>query len=216
MSRPDRQFAPPGFSLVELLAALAVLTIGLVSIFLALSSSRGQLMRLDVQVIGRLLAQSILEQAVHRFEIRDARYFDVNTPPGVIVTRAGNGGWKPPFEALASPRTRVLPSAGAGNPYFSADGPVWPTPMDESERRFYERFSYEVRVSYETTPVAGGAAVPLDADADGRGETDLARIEVEVFAMPLEGPQQEQSVCNLTTLVAAGDSTPGAASLGGF
>src|SRR5690606_24313933 len=141
----------------------------------------------------------------------DARYFKLTTPPDELARRAVAGAWREPFQALAQPRTPVL--APANNPYFAGpDAPALPAPFDPDERRLWERLSYEVRVAFDLPEVKGVLPAPLDSNMDGVPETDLARVEVELYAVPLEGGA-ERSACKLTTLVAAHDKAPGAGAL---
>lgn len=203
-----------GVSLVEVLLAAAILACGAASVLWALSSARGQWLRQDVALLARLLAASALESAVDRARNRDMRYFTVTTSPDEVTRRAAAGMWKQPFDALAHRRARVLEPSPLLNGYFAGPGaPALPEPFDADERRLWERLSYEVRVSYEAAETERGTPKPLDSDRDGVPETDLARIEVEVFARPDDGGE-ERSACRLTTLVAAHDRTPGATVLG--
>lgn len=196
-----------GFSLVELLVAAAIMGVSLFSIWLSLSSGRRQAHRLDVAVTAQYLAHSVIEQAVSRLAASDRRFFKLTTPPQELVLASARGDWKAPFLAVASPRRGVLD----GGPYFDpATGPVLP-PMNEEERRWWASFSYEVRPGFAIRTEDGGAEVPLDANGDGKPESDLASLEVEVFYTPPGGP--EQRACRLTTLVAAPDRAPGATAL---
>ena len=200
-----------GLSLLEVLIAAAILACGAASVLWTLSSAKEQWLRQDVAMVARLLASSLLESAVHRAHTHDARYFKLSTSPDELVRRAAASAWKQPFQALAQPHTAVL--ATAANPYFaSPEAPALPQPFDPDERRLWERLSYEVRVAFDMPEVRGVAAAPLDSNQDGIPETDLARIEVEVFVIPLEGGA-ERSACQLTTLIAAHDKAPGAGAL---
>ena len=91
--------------------------------------------------------------------------------------------------------------------YFdTTSGPPLPSPGAESE--FWRAFSYEVRVSFALVRAENSAPVPLDAEADGQRETDLGRIEVELFHTP-EGAPAAASVCRLSTILGVPDSPPG-------
>jgi hypothetical protein len=157
-----------------------------------------------------------MEQAVEVHRTSDARSFDITTAPEDIVMAAASGRWKVPFMRLAQPRIALL-AAGVPNRYFgplSPTSPALPDPMDPDERRLFERFSYEVTVHFDVSPRGDGAKAPLDADGDARGETDLARLEVQVFFRPPERESVELPVCRLTTLISSRDKIAGAGSLG--
>ena len=206
-----------GVSLVEVLLAAAILATAAGSIFFTLSSARGQLVRQDVALVGRLLASSVIEQAVHRLSVSDTRYFQLQTPIDEISQRAAQGRWKTAFLALAQPRTPVLSPPGAANPYFTGPAaPALPVPFDPDERRFYERFSYELRTTFDLVRQTGTAPVALDANGDGKPERDLAHLEVEVYFQPFEAGETLRSACKLNTLVVSQDKTPGAAALSEF
>lgn len=176
-----------------------------------LSSAKDQWLRQDVAMVARLLATSLIESAVHRVRTHDTRYFKLGTPPDELARRAAAGAWKAPFQALAHPRTAIL--ATAANPYFTGpDSPALPQPFDPDEQRLWGHLSYEVRVAFEMTEARAVAPGPIDSNQDGVAETDLARIEVEIFVVPLEGGAA-RSACKLTTLVAAHDKAPGAGAL---
>lgn len=195
-------------SLVEVLLAAAILACGATSVLWALSSARGQWLRQDAALLARLIASSALEQAVARARASDLRFWKVTTPPDEIARRLRDGAWKRPFEALAHRRARVLEPSPLLNAYFAGPAaPPWPEPFDPDERRLWERFSYEVRVTFEGT--FDGQAGELRASGERVRATDLARLEVEVFVRPEDGGD-ERSACRLTTLVAAHDRTPGA------
>ena len=210
MNREDSRAA---ISLVEVLVAAAILACGAASVFWTLASTREQWLRQDVAVVARLLASSVTESAVHRARNQDNRYFTVTTTPNELARRAAAGLWKAPFLALAQPKTPVLTRDGVANPYFTGNGaPALPQPFDPDERRLWERFSYEVRVTFDIRELPGQVAVPLDSNGDGFPETDLARIEVEIYVIPPDGGD-ERSAAKLTTLVAAHDKSPGAQAL---
>lgn len=198
-------------SLVEVLIAAAILACGAASVLWTLSSTKEAWLRQDIAMVARLLATSALESAVHRVRTHDARYFKLTTAPDELARRAAAGAWKQPFQALAQPHTAIL--AAANNPYFAGpDAPALPVPFDPDERRLWERLFYEVRVAFDMPEIKSVQPAPLDANMDGVPETDLARIEVEIFVIPLEGGP-ERSAAKLTTLVAAHDKTPGAGAL---
>lgn len=214
MTRPAgtgrRELGTPGFTVLELLVALAVLTIGLVTIFGTLAATKDQVLRTDVLITGRLLAQCILDGAQHRFHVGDARFFRLDTPPDEVFQRALEGAWRQPFLALRQARTGVMTPSGQGNPYFDATGPRLPSgPEAVAEMRFWEEFSYEVRVDFDVVLTAGSGAVPLDSDGDGKHEIDMARLEVEVFHGTRDASVPDRSVCTVTTLLVAQDKTPG-------
>jgi type II secretory pathway pseudopilin PulG len=204
--------APPnGISFVELLVALAILVVGLTVTFGSLAAGKDQIVRLDAVVTGRILAQSILDQALHRFNNSDSRHFDLNTSPSQMLITTVRGDWKKAFLSLSQSHTPVLTPPGVNNPYFdSASGPPRPAGLDASgEKGFWSGFAYEVRVSFDVVNKLGDPAVPIDADGDGKAEVDLARLEAEVYFQSADGPASERSVCKLSTLVHVPDKAPG-------
>ncbi|MBI4861025.1 MAG: type II secretion system protein [Candidatus Riflebacteria bacterium] len=197
-----------GLSLLELLIAVAIVIVALASIFDTLRQNRSTYLRLDALVVGRLLAESIMDQAVHRFQIEDERFFDLSSTPVQIAAAARRGDWKRPFLALARSKTPVLTPPGRSNPYFDpTTGPVLPS--DPGELRFFQGFAYEVTVSFDRSKDEEGPTTSIDSDGDSRGETDMARIVVEVFYRSADGPPIERSVCRLSTFVVVRDKAPG-------
>jgi prepilin-type N-terminal cleavage/methylation domain-containing protein len=123
-----------GFSLVETLIALMILGVTLAAITGGIYTGQDAARRVDVLVTGRALAVSLMEQVIHRFHIRDNRYYRLETDPSDIMlrTQTGNVGlqvppdatrpytldWQKPFLDLAQVRTCVL---GAPAPATTVD-----------------------------------------------------------------------------------------------
>jgi len=210
MRSPQRR----ALSLVEILISLGILGVGLAAVFEGLSSSRAAAARMDVQLCGRWLAQSVMERCLEQVRNSDNRYFQLGSSPEGILAAARAGTWKQPFEALARPRTRFFEPDGTPGPYFdAATGPVWPPSIEVTEINFWKGFSYEVRVGFDMQEEVDGAPVPIDSDGDGKPETDLARLDVEVFWAPADGSSAERPVSLLTTLAGAPDKPPGIGAL---
>lgn len=207
----DGRACTGGFSLLELLVAITILVLCVTSIFGTLSATKGHYLRTDALITGRLLAQSILEQAKHRLHAGDPRFYKLDTSPSELYARTLRLEWRRPFEKLAHPKTPVITQPGPSTPYFDpTNGPWLPSGPDAAdELAYWEGFSYEVRVGFDLVPQLGGLAVPIDSDGDGLGEIDVARIEVEVFFKAPDGSTPDRSVCKLTTLLTSLDKTPG-------
>jgi len=210
LSRRSRAVGRPGFSLIELLMALVIFVIGAGTLFFGLSSGRQQFLKADVLLTGRLLARAVMARVQHLHRIRDPRFSQLGTPVGEVLTKALAGEWKDPFEALSHARAPFFGSSGPDDYLGGDEGPVLPTgPGADNEMKFWRRFSFEVRVSFDVQQDLATAAVPIDSNGDGRGETDLARVDVEIFYQPPEDHAVERAVCQLTTILASRDKTPG-------
>jgi prepilin-type N-terminal cleavage/methylation domain-containing protein len=197
-----------GMSLLEIVIALAILLVAVLTLVDSLSASRDTAARLDVLITGQLLAESILDTARHHFQGADSRFHTLGTPPETLIVDAATGKWKLPFLALAQRRTVVT----APGPYFDAvKGPVLPDPAAEpAAHRWLSRFSYEVRVQFEVAGATG--QVPIDADGDGKPEIDVGELAVEVFYTAGPG-EASRSAALLKTLLTAPDKAPGAGAL---
>jgi hypothetical protein len=193
---------------LEVMMALTITAICTLSLYGSFFVSREQAVRLDVTIAGRLLAHSILDQALDRFYVEDSRFFSLDTPPSKIHARIEQNEWKQPFLELACPRTPVITEAGRNNPYFDPmHGPAMPLAIDdEADRRFWMDFSYQVEVDFNYHTTSEVKALPLDSDGDGQGEVDLGRVRVTVFH---ESVTENRLVCSFTSLVSIRDKTPG-------
>jgi type II secretory pathway pseudopilin PulG len=200
-----------GLSMLELVVAFAVLMVGVASILESLSTAKDQAVRLDVLSTGRMLAQSVMEQAQERLAVEGSRFARLDAPVDQVRAKLAAGDWKKPFEALRQQRTGVMEPGGAANPYFDPqNGPLLPGASEApDELPLWQALSYEVRVGFDVRVRKEQAPVAIDADGDGVGENDVARLDVEVFFQP-DAAKPPQSVCLLTTLVAAPDRIPGA------
>lgn len=204
----SRRSGRDAFSLLELLVALTILVCSLATIGQALWGARDHYLRADLDLVGRLVAECIMEQVQQRWDLMDGRCFEMSTPPGEITERMLTGAWRRPFEALAVPRRRLI-SRGEPDPLFDPrTGPLLPPTGARSVADFpWEDMSYEVRVSFEVETERRTAPVPLDADGDGVAERDLARLEVLVH---LESPAGGSRVIGrLTSILTQPDRHPG-------
>lgn len=210
MRAPDRcgSRRRSGMSFIELMLAITITAICSISLYGSFFVSREQAVRLDVNIAGRLLAHSVLDQALDRFYIEDSRFFSLDTPPSKIHGRIERGEWKQPFLDLACPRTPVMREGSGSNPYFDPmNGPALPLAIDdEAERRFWMDFSYQVDVDFNYNTSSETKSHPLDSDGDGEGEVDLGRVRVTVFH---ESVGNDRLVCSFTSLVSIRDKTPG-------
>lgn len=209
-TQATRSGSGAAFTLVELCIAFMIFVTGLVSIGMALWGIRDQYIRADLDLVGRLVAESILEQVHERWSVEDGRYFDLSSSPQEIATGALGGAWRRPFETLCVTRTPLITPAGVPNPYFEpSGGPLLPSTRDRSAADFpWEDLSYEVRVSFEIERVSGTPATPLDADGDGEPERDVGLIEVLVF-LEKEG-EEPRAICQLSSILAMGEKMAGA------
>jgi hypothetical protein len=200
------------WSLIEVLMVSAILGVSLTVMFSGFQVNSEARIRHDVRVVGRLLAQSIMESVGHRLNINDRRFFKLDTSQEELLEGIARGAWKRPFRAVEQARVAVVSADGrpGGWVFDAPDGPVLPPAVSSGpERAFYTRFSYEVRVGFDVQLRAGGPAVPIDADGDGRPEIDLARVDVEVFWEPERPGGEARSLCRLTSLFSYPDKPPG-------
>lgn len=206
---------PHGLSLLELLLALSITCICTVSIYDSVMTTSKHAVQLDVTIAGRMLAHSILDQALDRFYVEDSRFFTLDTPPAKLHQAISRGEWKKPFLDLACPKTPVIARDQQASPYFHPQtGPALPLEVDDAEeRRFWRSFSYQVEVDFKYDRVTVGENVPLDSDGDGQGEVDLGRVKVSVFH---ESHGREITVCTFSSLVSIRDKTPGLGVLSGI
>lgn len=206
--RPDRL---PGFSLVEVLMGFAILALSVSPILWTLIEARAQHQRIDVSITASWLARSILDQSLHRLHTGDTRFFKLDTSPTRLLSSILEDDWQRPFLALARSKTKVLPKPGAPNSLFDPTGnlKLLFEPDAAQERRFWEGFSYEIKVTFTMAHELGEAPIRIDSDGDGKGEIDMARIQVEIFFDPLDGSTPERSISRLSTFVTAADKMPG-------
>lgn len=197
------------FSLLELVLALVILVTSMVTLSRALWGIRDQYSRTDLDLIGRLVAESILEQVHERWSTQDSRYFTLSGGRAAQTAGALTGRWRAPFESMAAPRTRLVTPPGEANPYFDPDnGPLVPREPGGSSADFpWEDLAYEVSIRFDVETVPGSPRAPLDADGDGEPERDLAQVEVLVH---LEGlPGEERTLCRLTSILTSRETAPG-------
>jgi len=100
--------------------------------------------------------------------------------------------------------------SGKPGPYFDPQsGPAWPEHFEAAEIAFWQGFTYEVLMATSVALEAGGPEVGIDSDGDGRAETDLVRVDVEIRWAPVDGSAAVRSVCKLTTMLGSWDKAPG-------
>lgn len=197
------------FSLLELVLALVILVTSMVTLSRALWGIRDQYVRTDLDLVGRLVAESILEQVHERWSSGDSRYYTLAGGRAAQTAGALTGRWREPFESMAAPRTRLITPPGEANLYLDpAAGPLVPREPGGSTADFpWEDLSYEVSVRFDVETVPGSPRAPIDADGDGEPERDLAQVEVLVH---LEGPDgTTRTLCRLTSMLTSRETAPG-------
>jgi len=171
-----------GLSLLEVLLAVVILLIGLVPIVDAYRTGfrSTSLSREHTQAL--LLAESAMEEARARVTYSLSRYYSLKDTGKEIIPLARAGRWKDDFLALqtAGPGRVVSANAPEVSPYFAklfnaggGEAPLTPA-LDANAARLLERFRVSVRVEFEPD------GKPIDSDNDGRGETDMCQVVVQV------------------------------------
>jgi len=198
-------------SLVEILLAIVIAALASVSIFRTLKVSRDQYMQVDILVTGDLLAQSVMEQAIHAFDLEDSRFFTLSSQPTEIKQGIAEKRWQEPFLQLTQAKTPIITAVGVPNPYFDPTfGPALPlTAGDGAVQRFLKDFSYQVDVSFDRITNPGDTPAPLDSDGDGKPDVDAARLVVTIFHEPGGERNADPIVAQHSTFLGVPDKVPG-------